>query len=81
MSTGGTTTINVGDIVATIVMLGFMVIPIILAVLFYKAYKSNLRRAEERLNLEKEQTFNLQKQVDDLNERVGKIERLLKEVD
>ena len=64
-----------------IIALGFMAIPIILVVLFYKAYKKNVTRAEERLNIEKQQTFILQKQVDELNERLIKIENLLKEVD
>lgn len=73
--------VNLGDVVATIIILGFMVIPIILIILLYRAYKKNEKRAEERLNVEKRQTFNLQKQVDELNERVGKIESLLKEVD
>lgn len=77
----GVSGVNIGDLVATIVMLGFMVIPIILVVLFYRAYKKNVKRAEERLKVEKQQTFYLQKQVDELNERVGKIESLLKEVD
>ena len=77
----GVSGVNIGDLVATIVMLGFMVIPIILVVLVYRAYKKNVNRAEERLKVEKQQTFNLQKQVDELNERVGKIESLLKEVD
>ncbi len=77
----GATGVNAGDTVATIIMLGFMVVPIFLVVLFYRAYKKNVKRAEERLNVEKQQTFNLQKQVDELNERVGKIESLLKEVD
>ncbi|MEG0438007.1 MAG: hypothetical protein RR587_02110 [Solibacillus sp.] len=77
----GATGVNIGDIVSTIIILGFMVIPIILIVLFYKACKKNGDRAEERLSIEKQQTLNLQKQVDELNKRVGKIESLLKEVD
>lgn len=32
---------------------------------------------EERLKIEKQQTFNLQKQVDELNARLGKVEKLL----
>lgn len=40
-----------------------------------------MKRGEERLNAEKHQTFNLQKQVDELNERVSKIESRLKEID
>ncbi len=62
-------------------MLVSIAIPLILVVLFYKVYKKNVMRAEEQLNLEKQQTFILQKQVDELNERVIKIENLLKEVD
>lgn len=77
----GATSVNIGDIIATIFTLGFIVIPIILVALFYRAYKKNTKRSEERLNIEKQQTFNLQKQVDELNDRVGKIEKLLKEVD
>ena len=77
----GASNVNMGDIVATIFTLGFMVIPIIVVVLIYRAYKKNVQRAEERLNIEKQQTFNLQKQVDELNDRVRKIEKLLKEVD
>ena len=75
----GASNVNMGDIVATIFTLGFMVIPIIVVVLIYRAYKKNVQRAEERLNIEKQQTFNLQKQVDELNDRVGEIEKLLKE--
>lgn len=77
----GVSGLNLGDIVATIVTLGFIIVPIILIVIFYRAYKKNVKRAEERLNVEKQQTFNLQKQVNELNERVGKIESILKEVD
>ncbi|GEK34150.1 hypothetical protein [Kurthia sibirica] len=77
----GTTSINIGDIVATIVMLGFIVAVIIFIVSIYKTYKKNVRHVEERLHVEKQQTFNLQKQVDELNDRIGKIEKLLKEVD
>ncbi|MEK4387949.1 hypothetical protein MKZ25_19650 [Solibacillus sp. FSL W7-1464] len=77
----GATSVNIGDVVATIVMFGFIAVVIIFIVSIYKAYKKNVKRAEERLNVEKQQTFNLQKQVDELNDRVRKIEKLLKEVD
>ena len=69
------------SLASIIIALGFMAIPIILVVLFYNAYKKNVTSAEERLNIEKQQTFILQKQVDELNERLIKIENLLKEVD
>lgn len=77
----GATGLNIGDIIATIFTLGFIIIPIIVVVLFYRAYKKNTKRSEERLNIEKQQTFNLQKQVNELNDRVGNIEKILKEVD
>lgn len=77
----GASSVNVGDVVVTIVTFGFIAFIIIFLVSIYRAYKKNVKRAEEKLSVEKQQTFNLQKQVDDLNERVGKIENLLKEVD
>lgn len=70
-----------GDIVALFLLLGYIGIPVLLVVIVYNVYKKNVKRAEERLNIEKQQTFHLQKQVDELNDRVSKIENLLKEVD
>ena len=61
--------------------LGYLAVPTIIVVLIFIAYKKNATRAEERLSIEKQQTFHLQKQVNELNERVVKIETLLKEVD
>lgn len=75
----GVSVLNIGDIVATIIMLGFFAIPIILVIFFYKATKKNRKRAEEQLNVEKQQTIFLQKQVEALNERVKKIENTLNE--
>ncbi|MBD8033381.1 MULTISPECIES: hypothetical protein [Solibacillus] len=73
-TSSGATALNIGDVLATIIMLGFMAIPIILVVFFYKTYKKNMTRAEERFSDEKQEILNLQKQIDELNERVGKIE-------
>ncbi len=72
---------NLGDFFATIVVLGFILSPIILVIFIYKAYKRNEKRAEERLNIEKQQTYTLQQQVHSLNERLIIIEKMLKEVD
>ena len=69
------------SILPAIIALLSLAIPVILIVLIYKAYKKNTNRVEERLKIEKQQTFNLQKQVDELNARLGKVEKLLKEVD
>ncbi|EON70788.1 hypothetical protein [Lysinibacillus sphaericus] len=77
----GVSGVNFGDIIATIIILGLIAIPFILVIFIYKAYKKNMKRAEERLNVEKQQAFVLQKRVDELNERVIKIENLLKEID
>lgn len=77
----GVAGVNFGDIIATAIILGFIIIPVILVFFIYKAYKKNTKRAEEKLNIEKQQTFTLQKRIDELNERVNKIESLLKEVD
>lgn len=72
---------NLGDFFATFVMLGFILIPIILVIVIYKAYKRNEKRAEQHLMIEKQQTFTIQQQVDSLNERLIVIEKMLKEVD
>ncbi|MEE1130956.1 MAG: hypothetical protein UHX00_04910 [Caryophanon sp.] len=75
------TSINIGDVIATTIMLGLSIIPIIILFLLYRAYKRNVKRAEQRLQLEKQQTLHLQQQVDSLQARVENIELLLKEVD
>lgn len=69
---------NFGDMLATFLVLGFSLIPIILVVFFYKVYKKNVKLTEERLKNEKQQMLTLQKQVEELNERVSKLESLLK---
>ena len=79
--TNGETVVNIGDVFATIVLLGVAIIPIILIFLFYRMYKKNTKRAEERLTLEKQQTLHLQQQVDGLHERIAKLEKLLQEVE
>lgn len=70
-----------GGIITLIIYVIMLFLPIILVILFYAAYRKSVKNTEERLNIEKQQTFNLQKQVDNLNERLSKIENLLKEVD
>ena len=47
----------------------------------FKSIKGYEKRANEKLILERENTITLQKRVDDLNERVVTIEKLLKEVE
>lgn len=75
------TSFNIGDIIGTMIMLGISIIPIIILFLLYRVYKRNVQRAEQRLQLEKQQTLHLQQQVDSLQARVANIEILLKEVD
>ncbi|HSJ38137.1 MAG TPA: hypothetical protein VK945_07965 [Planococcus sp. (in: firmicutes)] len=70
--------INYGDIVATILLLG---VPAILIFFIYRTFKLDKKRANERLELEKETTVILQKRIDELNDRVVVIEKMLREVD
>lgn len=77
----GATNINIGDLFATFFMLVITAGIILFIISVFTAYKRNLKRADERLHLEQQQTLHLQKQVDDLNERVRKVESLLREVD
>lgn len=69
------------SIAPLLVLLAFIAIPIALFILFYKAYKKHVKQTTERLNIEKQQTFHLQHQVTELNDRVQKLENLLREVD
>ena len=73
-TSSGATALNIGDIMATLIMLGFMALPIILVIFLYKSYKKNVNRAEERFSDEKQGILHLQKQIDELKERVGKME-------
>ncbi|MCM3609877.1 hypothetical protein M4S82_01355 [Planococcus sp. MERTA32b] len=70
--------INLGDIVATIFLLG---VPAILFFVFYRAFKLDKKKASERLELEKENAGMLQKRIDELNERLVVVEKKLKEVE
>ena len=73
-TSSGATALNIGDILATLIMLGLMALPFILVIFLYKSFKKNANRAEERFSDEKQEILNLQKQIDELNERLGKIE-------
>lgn len=76
------TSFNVGDIVATIFLLGFtVIIPVIIIFVIYKIIKRSEKRANERLELERENTVLMKKQIDSLNERVIIIEKMLREVE
>lgn len=70
-----------GDMFFTAIMFGILLIPIILIIFALVAYKKSMKRAEEKLKIEKQQTFTLQNQVTDLTTRVEKLENLLREVD
>ncbi|MFZ0445580.1 MAG: hypothetical protein WAM95_13355 [Bacillus sp. (in: firmicutes)] len=59
----------------------FLIIPIAIIYFSVKYFKRLEKRAEEKLQLEKENTITLQKRVDELNKRLIAIEKLLKEVE
>lgn len=75
------TSLNMGDIVATIFILGSVIIPVIIIFIIYKIIKRNEKRAIERLSLERENTVLLKNEIADLNERVSAIENMLREVE
>lgn len=70
-----------GDMFFIAIMFGILLIPIILIIFALVAYKKSMKRAEEKLKIEKQQTFTLQNQVTNLTTRVEKLENLLREVD
>lgn len=73
--------LNLFGILVSIIPLLFWLIPFVLIVIIVMTYRKNSKRAEERLKIEQQQTFTLQQQVNNLTERIGKIENLLREVD
>lgn len=62
-----------------------IIIPIVLIVIMIsltvKTFKGHEKRANEKLMLERESTLTLQKRVDEQNERLVIIEKMLKEVE
>ena len=70
-----------GDMFFTAIMFGILLIPIILIICALVAYKKSMKRAEEKLKIEKQQTFTHQNQVTELTTRVEKLENVLREVD
>lgn len=76
------TKFNTGDVLATIIVFILMiVIPVALIAIIVMAYKKRSKRADEHANIDRQQTLLLQKQVNDLTDRLIKIENMLKEVD
>lgn len=69
------------SILSYINLIIFLIIPIILIYVAFKYFKRAEKRANEKLELEKQNTINLQNRVDELNTRVITIEEMLKEVD
>ncbi|ARJ38904.1 hypothetical protein SporoP8_08490 [Sporosarcina ureae] len=59
----------------------FLIIPVALIYVLFKYFKRAEKRADEKLQLEKQNTINLQKRIDELNERLIAIEKMLKEVE
>lgn len=72
-----TSFVNMGDVVATIFLLSFtVIIPAIIIFTLYKGSKQNKKRAAERLTQERENTMNLQKQLNELTDRVMVLEKI-----
>lgn len=77
-----TTSFNIGDIIATLFIVGFsIIIPAIIIFIIYKIIKQSEKRANERIVLDRENTVLVKKQLDDMNERVVVIEKMLREVE
>ena len=58
-----------------------LVIPVILIYIVFKYFKRAEKRSNEKLELDKQNTLNLQKRIDELDKRVIAIEKILKEVE
>ncbi|AQQ52621.1 hypothetical protein [Planococcus lenghuensis] len=78
---------NTGDLIFTLLTIGFMLIPLILAVAaavyIIRLVKRTERRSEERLQLDKEKSATQTQQLEmlqSLNRRLTTIEKFLKDV-
>ncbi|KGR91387.1 hypothetical protein CD30_06105 [Ureibacillus massiliensis 4400831 = CIP 108448 = CCUG 49529] len=71
------TRFNVGDIIATSITLGLVVVLIVLIIKIYSYFKLTKQNNVERLQLEKERTQILQNGMDEMKERLETIERKL----
>lgn len=70
---------NTGDIIATAITLGILIFVIVVVLLVIS--KLVRKRGNGNSALEQERTLQLQKQVEDLNARLTKVEKLLREVE
>ncbi|BDH62528.1 hypothetical protein MTP04_26580 [Lysinibacillus sp. PLM2] len=71
------TRFNVGDIIATSITLGLVVVLIVLIIKIYSYFKLTKQNNVERLQLEKERTQILQNGMDEIKVRLETIERKL----
>lgn len=74
-------TVHLVGFIPVLIFIITILVPLILIYAVYKMLKKREQLAEERLKIEKQQTLNLQKRVDELSNRVIKIESLLREVE
>lgn len=68
----GATQVNLGDLFATLIIAGLLVvIPIALAIIFYRIYKKNAKKQ----NTEQQQITALENQVAELQKRIADLEK------
>lgn len=67
----GATQVNLGDIIATLIMMGLLIIiPVVLAI-FFITYKKNAKKQ----SMENQQITALEKQVAELQKRIDELEK------
>ncbi len=67
----GATQVNIGDIIATLIMMGLLIIiPVVLAI-FFITYKKNAKKQ----SMENQQITALEKQVAELQKRIDELEK------
>lgn len=69
------------SVFGVVFLIASVIIPLLIIWVVYKAFKRSEKRAQEKLEIEKQHTITLQKRVDELNERLIVIEKMLKEVE
>lgn len=75
------TSLIFSNFVGFFLVISLYILPFVIIIKIYYAFKKNEKRKDEMLEIEKQNTTLLQKRMDEMNNRLSDIEKNLKEVD
>nr|WP_106779570.1 hypothetical protein [Lysinibacillus timonensis] len=69
----GTVQFNIGDFIATLITLAMIILFIVFIIKLFKLFELNKQHKVKMIQLEKERTFMLEKQLDKINKHLIEI--------